>query len=131
MANAKCRSCDHAADAGAYCNSCAANIMAKALNPLFGGGRKKFPRPGPPRTPAPPTQRRLFQSGLSAFHRRSHLVTLKCQHNLETGVYIIDQIGIPNKGEHRQPIGDHHGKGVREPAADLSEEILESVVHFC
>ena len=23
--------------------------------------------------------------GLSAFHRRSHLVTLKCQHNLETG----------------------------------------------
>ena len=37
MANAKCRSCDHAADAGAYCSSCAADIMAKALNPFFGG----------------------------------------------------------------------------------------------
>ncbi len=43
MANAKCRSCDHAADAGAYCSSCAADIMAKALNPFFGGGEKSSP----------------------------------------------------------------------------------------
>ena len=37
MANAKCRSCDHAADADAYCGSCAAGLMAQALNPFFGG----------------------------------------------------------------------------------------------
>ena len=57
MANAKCRSCDHAA-AGAYCSSCAADIMAKALNPFSRGRRKKLPRPEPPR---PSTQHRLFQ----------------------------------------------------------------------
>ena len=60
MANAKCRSCGHAADAGAYCSSCAADIMAKALNPFFGGRRKKFPRPEPIRHPPPSTQHRLF-----------------------------------------------------------------------
>ena len=37
MAEAKCRFCDHAADAGAYCGSWTAAIMAKALNPFFGG----------------------------------------------------------------------------------------------
>ena len=41
MANAKCRSCDHDA-VGAYCSSCAAHIMAKALNSFFVGRRKKF-----------------------------------------------------------------------------------------
>ena len=45
LANAKCRTCDSSADAGAYCNSCAAAIMAKALNPFFGGKRKKLDRP--------------------------------------------------------------------------------------
>ena len=43
MANAKCRTCDHVAAAGAYCGTCAADIMAKALNPFFGGRRKKLP----------------------------------------------------------------------------------------
>ena len=61
MANAKCRSCDHAADAGAYCSPCAADLMAKALNPFFGGRRKKLPRPEPPMPSAPFTQHRLFQ----------------------------------------------------------------------
>ena len=37
MANTKCRSCDRAADAGAYYSSSAANIMAKALNPFLVG----------------------------------------------------------------------------------------------
>ena len=48
MANAKCRKCERAADAGAYCSSCAADIMAKALNPSFCGRWKKSPRPDPP-----------------------------------------------------------------------------------
>ena len=61
MVNPKCRSCDHAADAGAYCSSCAAGIMAKALNPFFGGRRKKLPRTRPPRPSAPSTQHLLFQ----------------------------------------------------------------------
>ena len=61
MANAECRFCDHGADAGAYCSSCAADIMAKALDPFFGGRRKKLPRPKPPRPSAPSTQHRLFQ----------------------------------------------------------------------
>ncbi len=41
MGDAKCRSCDLAAEAGAYCSGCAAHSMAKALNPFFGGRRKK------------------------------------------------------------------------------------------
>ncbi len=45
MANAKCRKCDRAADAGAYCSSCASDIMAKALNPSFCRRWKKSPRP--------------------------------------------------------------------------------------
>ena len=44
MANAKCRRCRRAADAGPYCCTCAADIMAKALNPVYGGRRKKLPR---------------------------------------------------------------------------------------
>ncbi len=59
MANAKCRTCDRAADA--YCSMCAADITAKALNPFFGGRRKKSPRVEPPRGSAPPTQQRLFR----------------------------------------------------------------------
>ena len=61
MANPKCRSCDHAADAGAYCSSCAADIEAKAFNPFYGGRRKKLPRPERPRPSALSTQHRLFQ----------------------------------------------------------------------
>ncbi len=49
MANAKCRTCDRAVGAGAHCTSCAAGIMAKALNPFFGGRRKKHPRTEPPK----------------------------------------------------------------------------------
>ena len=45
MRNAKCRNCDNDADAGAYCSSCAADIMAKALNPFFGGKWKKEAKP--------------------------------------------------------------------------------------
>ena len=46
MAKAKCRSCDHAANADAYYSSCAADIMAEALNPFFGVRRKKNPPAG-------------------------------------------------------------------------------------
>ena len=35
MANPTCRNCNRSADAGAYCSSCAAGIMASALNPHF------------------------------------------------------------------------------------------------
>ena len=38
MANPTCRNCDRSADAGAYCSSCPAAIMAKALNPLSADG---------------------------------------------------------------------------------------------
>ena len=60
MATAKCRSCDHAAAAVAYCSSCAAGIMAKALNPFFGGRRKKSRGPEV-LPPSASTQQRLFQ----------------------------------------------------------------------
>ena len=58
MASVKCRSCDRAADAGAYCSSCAAGIMAKAFNPVFRGRRKRGASPEPPR---PSAQQRLFR----------------------------------------------------------------------
>ena len=61
MANAKCRTCGRVADTGAYCSSCAAAIMAKALDPFFGGRRKKLPRPEPPKASRPSAQQRLFQ----------------------------------------------------------------------
>ena len=61
MDNVKCRSRDHGADAVAYCGSCAADIMAKALNPSYGGRRKRLPRPEQPRPCTPSTQHRLFQ----------------------------------------------------------------------
>lgn len=65
MANAKCRNCDNDADAGAYCSSCTAAIMAKALSPCFGGKwkkgvRKEFPTPGKAHPQQPP-QQRLFR----------------------------------------------------------------------
>ena len=55
MANPTCRNCDRSADAGAYCRSCIAGIMASALNPHFRSRREKPPpeqrtlrrRPGP------------------------------------------------------------------------------------
>ena len=61
MANAKCRICRRVADAGFYCGTCAADIMAKALNPVFGGRRKKSRRTEQPQTPSPSPQQRLFQ----------------------------------------------------------------------
>ena len=60
MATAKRHSCDHAA-AGACCSSCAADIMAKALAPFFGGRHKKSRRPQPPKPSAPSAQHRLSQ----------------------------------------------------------------------
>ena len=53
MANPTCRSCDRPADTGAYCSSCAADIMAKALNPFHGGRRKRFPGQHGKLTPRP------------------------------------------------------------------------------
>ena len=47
MSNAKCMTCDRAADAGAYCNFCAADNMAKALIPFHGRGLKKSAPPKP------------------------------------------------------------------------------------
>ena len=55
MTNPTCRNCDRSADTGAYCSSCAAGIMASALNPHFRSRRKRLPikqralpqRPGP------------------------------------------------------------------------------------
>ena len=55
MANPICRNCERSADAGAYCSSCAAGIMASALNPHFRDRRKRL-HPGPdtlPRRPGP------------------------------------------------------------------------------
>ena len=68
MANPTCRNCDRSADAGAYCSSCAAGIMASALNPRFCGRRKRIP-PGPGTLPPRPGlkagntsgQQRLFR----------------------------------------------------------------------
>ena len=34
MADAECRFCGHAADAGPYCSTWIADLMAKALNPF-------------------------------------------------------------------------------------------------
>ena len=43
MASATCRTCHRSADAGAYCNSCAADIMANSLSPYDAVRHKKFP----------------------------------------------------------------------------------------
>lgn len=61
MANAKCRNCDRRAEAGAYCSSCAADIMAKALNPFFGRKWKKLPPPETVSTSKPAALQRLFR----------------------------------------------------------------------
>ena len=55
MANPTCRTCDRSADAGAYCSSCAAGIMATALNPHSRGRSKKLP----PRSRALPRDQSL------------------------------------------------------------------------
>ena len=60
MANSTCRTCDRAADSGAYCSLCAADIMARALDPFYGDRRKKSPRPELARPSAPSSQQRLF-----------------------------------------------------------------------
>ena len=41
LADQACRPCGRTAAAGAYCSSCAAAIMARALNPFYGGRLKK------------------------------------------------------------------------------------------
>ena len=61
MAAAKCRNCDHSADAGAYCDDCAAAIIAKALDPIFGRKRNKLGRPDAVRTPRPSAQQLRLQ----------------------------------------------------------------------
>ena len=61
MAAAKCRNCDHSADAGAYCGDCAAAIMAKALDPFFGGKQNKLSRPDAVRIPRPSAQQLRLQ----------------------------------------------------------------------
>ena len=61
MGDTKCGSCDLAAEAGAYCGGCAARIMARALNPFFGGRRKKSAGPETPRPARPVAQQRLFR----------------------------------------------------------------------
>ena len=43
MANVTCRRCGRPWEAGPYCSPCAADVMAKALNPFHGGRRKKLP----------------------------------------------------------------------------------------
>ena len=46
MANGMCRKCDRPAEAGPYCSSCAADVMAKAFKafkPFHGGRRRKLP----------------------------------------------------------------------------------------
>ena len=69
MANSTCRTCNRSADAGAYCSSCAADIMANALNPFYAGRRKKLPQhqgklPTRPESTSarPSSQPRLFGS---------------------------------------------------------------------
>ena len=61
MTDATCRKCYRPADAGAYCNVCATDIMAKAFNPFFRGRRKKSGRPEQPRPPSASPQQRLFR----------------------------------------------------------------------
>ena len=68
MTAAQCRRCHRAAEAGAYCSSCAADIMADAINPYFRVQRKKLPPERGtllPRTRPtsfnPSTQHRLFE----------------------------------------------------------------------
>ena len=70
MANAKCRTCDHAVAAGAHCSSCAAGIMAKALDPFFRGRRKKLPSQSRPRPPGPPLNN-TFSNNLVHHFRHS------------------------------------------------------------
>ena len=62
MTNAKCRNCDNDADAGGYCSSCAAAIMAKALNHYFDGKCKKEARPELTRSLKSSVQPSLFRS---------------------------------------------------------------------
>ena len=68
MANPTFRNCQRSADFGVYCSSCAAKIMARALN-LYSRGRRKRLPPAQrilPRLPVPtvsniPGQQRLFR----------------------------------------------------------------------
>ena len=44
MGERQCRNCNQPADVGVYCQRCADETMAKALNPPSGGLRKKVHR---------------------------------------------------------------------------------------
>ena len=49
MGNVSCRRCRrNDADTGPYCGSCAADIMANALNPFHGSRKKKGTRNAQP-----------------------------------------------------------------------------------
>jgi hypothetical protein len=55
MADAECRFCDQAADAGPYCSTWIADLMAKALNPFSTAasgrrGKRELPQRGLPST---------------------------------------------------------------------------------
>ena len=60
MADGKCRKCHCAADSGACYSSCAAEIIANALNPRYGRGWKKSAIPEPARPSSPLAHLRLF-----------------------------------------------------------------------
>ena len=60
MENATRRRCRRVTDAGVYCSSRAADIMARALNPRFGGRQWKVGRPDPVRPLGSSGQQRLF-----------------------------------------------------------------------
>ena len=53
--------CHRSTDSSAYCSSCAADIMAKALNPFFGGKWEKTGRHGATRASKPSAHQRLFR----------------------------------------------------------------------
>ena len=59
--NVNCGCCNHAGADGAYCRTCAAGSMAKALDLFFGGQRKRLTPAGAAQAPAPSTQHRLLQ----------------------------------------------------------------------
>ena len=47
MGERNCQNCDQPAHTGVYCQRCADEIMARALNPPSGGCRKKVHRHAP------------------------------------------------------------------------------------
>ena len=77
MANPTCRTWDRSADAGAYCSSCAADIMAKASTPHLPGRRKKI-FPGQGTLPPRPEPKASDTSGQQPLVRYSRLSGTRC-----------------------------------------------------